>query len=586
MFRCADELLGVRRGLLASVMAVVLLGVCASGAWAAGLTAYVPNYDPDSFTMSVVPIDLATNAPGAAIPVGANPFAIAITPDGSTAYVLANNNTVTPIDLATNTPETPIPVGSVGNNESSAIAITPDGSTAYVTNGAVNNGSSSVTPIDLATNTPEPAIPFGGYPSAIAITPDGRTAYVAGSPISGNGSGTVTPIDLATNTSGTPMPVGSAPRAIAITPDGSTAYVTDVEDDTVTPIDLATNTPETAISVGGPVAIAITPDGSTAYVANYYGTVVPIELATNTPGTPITVGGNPDAIAITPDGLSAYVASSGAMDPFQMTFAHGSVTPIDLATSMPGTPITVSSQLPAIAITPAVFGAPAATITSPAGNGTYTVAQTVVTSFSCTDASDGPGISSCKDSNQSTSGSGTLDTASAGARTYTVKGTSKDGRTATASITYTVEPAATSTATTPTTTTPTTTTPNTTTPTTPVTPPPGPAVRTQISQMSLTTNLVVWCRGHGCRYPSTALRFMLNHTATVRLALRTRAHGHWKQVATTNLHGHQGINRDRIAGRWHGLLFPAGPVQILVQIQRDHHWTTTKTIGLTVRHTR
>ncbi|MGH3600733.1 MAG: hypothetical protein ACRDQH_10715 [Pseudonocardiaceae bacterium] len=79
---------------------------------------------------------------------------------------------------------------------------------------------------------------------------------------------------------------------------------------------------------------------------------------------------------------------------------------------------------------------------------------------------------------------------------------------------------------------------------------------------------------------------MLSHTATVRLALRTRAHGHWKQVATTNLHGRQGINRDRIAGRWHGHLFPAGPVQILVQIQRHHHWTTTKIIGLTVRHTR
>lgn len=39
----SDRGVGMRlgRGLLASVMAVVLLGVCASGAWAAGLTAYV-----------------------------------------------------------------------------------------------------------------------------------------------------------------------------------------------------------------------------------------------------------------------------------------------------------------------------------------------------------------------------------------------------------------------------------------------------------------------------------------------------------------------------------------------------------------
>ena len=62
-------------------------------------------------------------------------------------------------------------------------------------------------------------------------------------------------------------------------------------------------------------------------------------------------------------------------------------------------------------------------------------------------------------------------------------------------------------------------------------------------------------------------------------------HGHFTPVATTTLHGHRGINRDRIAGRWHGHLFPTGPVQILVQIQHDHRWTTAKTISLTVRHT-
>jgi DNA-binding beta-propeller fold protein YncE len=583
MFRCANGLLGVqrgrqivfesrlwlRRGLLASVMTAVLLGVCASGAWAAGPTAYVATYY-DRSPPAVVPIDLHTNAPGAAISLGANPLALAIAPDGATAYVLGNNNTVTPIDLSTNTPGTPIPVGSVNNNESVAIAITPDGSTAYVTNGAVNSGSSSVTPVDLATDTPEPSIPFDGYPNEVAITPDGRTAYVTGS--TGSGSGTLTPIDLSTNTPETPITLGTLPYAIAITPDGSTAYVSDIEDNTVTPIDLATNTPGTPIPIIGPVAIAITPDGSTAYVASYYGTVVPIDLATNTSGTPITIPSAARAIAITPNGLSAYVASSGTMQG-QRSFGSGSVTPIDLATGTPGPSITVGSQLPAIAITPAFFGAPTATIIRPAGNGTYTVGQTVTTAFSCTDASDGPGISSCKDSNQSTTGAGTLDTASTGVRTYSVKATSKDGRTATASITYTVESANNPTTTTP-------------TRTTPVSPPPAPASGTQISEISVTMKLVIWCRGHGCRYPSTALRFLLNHTATVRLALRTRAHGHWKQVATTKLKGHRGMNRHRIAGRWHGLLVPTGPVQILVQIRRGRHWTTSKNIGLTVRHTR
>jgi hypothetical protein len=110
-------------------------------------------------------------------------------------------------------------------------------------------------------------------------------------------------------------------------------------------------------------------------------------------------------------------------------------------------------------------------------------------------------------------------------------------------------------------------------------------VQPRIAEISVTATTIVWCHGAGCRYPATSLRFSLNRATPVRLVPRTRAHGHLKQTATTILAGHQGGNRDRIAGRWHGHLFPAGPVQILVQIQRDRHWTTTKTIHLTVRHT-
>ena len=80
---------------------------------------------------------------------------------------------MTPIDIATNTADTPITVG----NDPVAIAITPDGKTAYV----ANDISGSVTPIDTATNTAGTPIPVGGDPVAVAITPDGKTAYVANS---------------------------------------------------------------------------------------------------------------------------------------------------------------------------------------------------------------------------------------------------------------------------------------------------------------------------------------------------------------------------------------------------------------------
>jgi hypothetical protein len=99
------------------------------------------------------------------------------------------------------------------------------------------------------------------------------------------------------------------------------------------------------------------------------------------------------------------------------------------------------------------------------------------------------------------------------------------------------------------------------------------------------TRTIAWLDGIVAIAP-TFLRFELNRATTVRLVLQGRVHGHWKQVATTQLHGHPGVNRDRIAGRWHGRPVPAGPVRILVQIQADDHWRTAKTIGFTVRHIR
>jgi YVTN family beta-propeller protein len=218
-----------------------------------GKTAYVTS--PTSNTSgTVTPINLATDKPGKPINVGANAWAIAITPDGKTAYVALSNlnpvhpppgwkppaDTVRPVNLVTSTPGKPIKVGS----NPYAIAITPDGKTAYV----ANANSGTVTPIATATNTPGKPINVGlPGPEAIAITPDGKTAYV----LSGIARAMVTPIDLATNTPGKPINVGQFPGTIAITPDGKTAYVSSgIAQTMVTPIDLATNTPGKPINLG------------------------------------------------------------------------------------------------------------------------------------------------------------------------------------------------------------------------------------------------------------------------------------------------------------------------------------------------
>ena len=60
----------------------------------------------------MTPVATATNTPGKPIKVGGNPAALAITPDGRTAYVVSLiGDTVTPINTATNPPGKPIKVG-------------------------------------------------------------------------------------------------------------------------------------------------------------------------------------------------------------------------------------------------------------------------------------------------------------------------------------------------------------------------------------------------------------------------------------------------------------------------------------------
>jgi YVTN family beta-propeller protein len=100
------------------------------------------------------------------------------------------------------------PAAAVGKMPT-AIAITPDGKTAYVTNA----DSGTVTPISTATNRPGKPIKVGREPVGIAITPDGKTAYVAN-----YYSGTVTPVRTATNTTERPIKAGRGPGTIAITP--------------------------------------------------------------------------------------------------------------------------------------------------------------------------------------------------------------------------------------------------------------------------------------------------------------------------------------------------------------------------------
>jgi DNA-binding beta-propeller fold protein YncE len=178
----------------------------------------------------VEPIDLATNSLGAGLPPPINtyPRAIAITPDGKTAYVVAegtgSGGEVVPIYLTGKYLTSGAPIQTPNGTTPFSITIAPNGKTAYVMNIASAGGNGSVMPIDLVTNTAGPLVAIEGNPVAIAIAPDGETLYVTGQKSSRMG-GTIVgaidgvwPIDLMTNTVMAPILVGSNPATIAIAP--------------------------------------------------------------------------------------------------------------------------------------------------------------------------------------------------------------------------------------------------------------------------------------------------------------------------------------------------------------------------------
>ncbi len=301
-------------------------------------SAYVVN-QTDS---TVTPI-FTEPTPGIAqtpIAVGSGPVNVAMSPDGSEAYVVSSvSGTVTPIDTSTDVAG---PAIDVSTGIDSAV-VSPDGTMAYVCDATGNN----IYPIKLNTNPPLvlPPISVGNDPSSIVLSTDGDYAYVAN-----NNDGTVSILYLA---NGRPAVVstvsaGVNPTAMAVSPDGSTLFVVDsnggVSAGAVTPIYLDSLTAGTQIGVGkGADAIAVSPDGSTIYVAERLeNQIVPIDGSTFALGTPITTGSAPSAIAISADGTLAEVTNA----------SDNTVTPITLPSGVAGTTIAVGHHPISISTTP------------------------------------------------------------------------------------------------------------------------------------------------------------------------------------------------------------------------------------------
>ena len=280
---------------------------------------------------------------------------VSIEPNGNVAWIASSaNNAIYPLYLESLTVGSPISVGK----DPQGIAVAPNGKQVLVT----NYNSNSVSVISTTTFQVLNTFTVGQNPIAIAITPDSKMAYVVNS-----GDGTVMPVVLASDTPQTAFTIGVGIDAIAIDPDQAPVAqlsVTPAASSSATTFDASASTVKFGTIVkyvwkfgDGTTATTTVPTTSHVYLSG--GSYLASVTETDSAGTSITrkftgqtmsQNGGYSAVAtqdvyvptFTTPNWEAYIVNSSA----------NSVTPVNVATDVAGTPITVGTDPVAVAITP------------------------------------------------------------------------------------------------------------------------------------------------------------------------------------------------------------------------------------------
>ena len=249
-------------------------------------------------------IDVALGAVVATIPVPGDGGGIAITPDGTRAYVASGQVSV--IDTAANAVVASFSAAPGGVNQ---VVIATGGSRAYmVTNGtSVFGAGAGVVAVDLSSSTTIGTVELGVIPGQIALAPDGSRAYVGIQAVwvdTGYGAAfipgrTVAVIDTLTIRHAQSIDLGAdgvawflqnTASGIAVTPDRSDVYVAIPRIRSVAVVNTSTNVVRQLIALAAsPSGLGIVPDASAGlvpYVIDAVDDAAPLSVA-STGGTAV-----------------------------------------------------------------------------------------------------------------------------------------------------------------------------------------------------------------------------------------------------------------------------------------------------------
>ena len=129
-------------------------------------------------------------------------------------------------------------------------------------------------------------------------------------------------------------------------------------------------------------------------------------------------------------GAASFTTSSLSVATHSVTAVYG-----DDANNLPSTSNTVTQVVDQQVVSQPTPGMPSVSITTPASGASYRFGQDVRASYSCSDGANGPGIGSCLGT---VAGGSPINSAKAGKHSFVVTATSKDGKTVTDTVSYTV----------------------------------------------------------------------------------------------------------------------------------------------------